>query len=286
MDATLETPGPTTPRDAHMTIGGRRFYVREWGPPDAPPAVLLHGIIGNSHEWDTVAARLSAGRRVIVPDQRGHGATDWADDYRAGAFTDDLAALTDALSLDAFDLIGHSLGGIVATLYAARPGSRARTLAVLDIGPETLTDPGVAAAVREMVGGLASASFQSVDEAVAAWIEAAPRARPAETRRWAAHCLHHRPDGTLGFTFDAARLAQFIDDGPNLRLWPALREIPVPALLVRGAESGMLTRECAGRTVSALPDGRLAEIENAGHDLGVENPHEVAAHLTRFLGIP
>lgn len=68
----------TTPRDTRPTIGGRRLYLREWGPPDAPAAVLLHGIVGNSHEWDTVAARLSAGRRMILPDQPGHGASDWA----------------------------------------------------------------------------------------------------------------------------------------------------------------------------------------------------------------
>ncbi len=49
----------TTPRDTRPTIGGRRLYLREWGPPDAPAAVLLHGIVGNSHEWDTVAAHLA-----------------------------------------------------------------------------------------------------------------------------------------------------------------------------------------------------------------------------------
>lgn len=276
----------TTPRDTRPTIGGRRLYLREWGPPDAPAAVLLHGIVGNSHEWDTVAARLSAGRRMILPDQRGHGASDWAGGYRAADFADDLAALADALRLDAFDLIGHSLGGIAAALYTARPGSRTRGLALIDVGPDTLRDPEIAGWVREMLGTAGAATFQSVDEAVAAWTENAPRARPVVTRRWALQCLRRRPDGALGFTFDAAGLVQFVDDGPNVRLWPVLREISVPTLLIRGADSPMLTRASAGRMVSTLPDARLAEIPDAGHDLGVEAPDDVAAHLARFLGIP
>lgn len=273
----------TNPQDTTLTIEGRRLYVRQWGPATAPPVVLLHGVIGNSHEWDTVAAHLAATRRVVVPDQRGHGASDWADGYRADGFVADLAHLVDALSLDGFDLVGHSLGGIVATLYAARPGSRARSLAVLDIGPDTLTDPGITAGVREMLAAMAPASFQTVDDAVAAWTAANPRARPVETRRWAAQCLRRRPDGTLGWSFEAARLPEFVEDGLTLPLWPALRRITVPALLIRGADSDLLSRDTARRMISALGDARSVEIENAAHDLGVENPDDVAVHLARFL---
>lgn len=273
----------TSPRDTSVTIDGRRLHVRQWGPPDAPAVVTLHGIIGNSHEWDTVAAHLAAGRRVILPDQRGHGASDWADGYRAEGFVSDLTALTDALGLETFDLVGHSLGGIVATLYAARPGSRARSLAILDIGPDALLDPGITDGVREMLDAMATATHRTVDEAVAAWIAGNPRARPAETRRWAVQCLRRHPDGIWRWTFDAEHLREFVDDGPNLPLWPALRDVSVPTLLVRGADSPMLTRETAHRMISTLRDGRLAEIEDAAHDLGVENPDDVAAHLTAFL---
>src|SRR5690606_15843775 len=154
-------------------------------------------------------------------------------------------------------------------------------LALIDVGPDTLRDPEIAGWVREMLGTAGAATFQSVDEAVAAWTENAPRARPVETRRWALQCLRRRPDGALGFTFDAAGLVQFVDDGPNVRLWPVLREISVPTLLIRGADSPMLTRASAGRMVSTLPDARLVEIPDAGHDLGVEAPDDVAAHLAR-----
>ena len=273
----------TSPRETGVTIDGRRLYVRQWGPPDAPAVVLLHGIIGNSHEWETVAAHLAADRQVILPDQRGHGASDWADDYRAEGFVSDLTALTDELALDTFDLVGHSLGGIVATLYAARPTSRARSLAILDIGPDSLNDPDIAGGVREMLNTLASATYPSVDEAVAAWMEGNPRALPTETRRWAVQCLRQNPDGTCRWAFDAEHLTEFVDDAPTLPLWTTLREISVPTLLVRGAESDLLTRETAHRMTTALPNGRLVEIDNAAHDLGVENPHETASHLTTFL---
>lgn len=275
-----------SPRDGVVIIEGRRLYVREWGPLDAPAVVILHGIIGNSHEWDTVAARLATARRVILPDQRGHGASDWADGYRADGFVADLAALVDALGLGVFDLVGHSLGGIVAILYAGGAGSRARSLAVLDIGPDSLTDAGVVDGVREMVGAAASAGYRDVDQAVAAWIAGNPRARPAETRRWAAQCLHRRPDGTWGWSFDAAGLGEFIDDAGGLPLWSALRRISIPTLLVRGADSALLTRETARRMLSVLAGGRFVEIQDAGHDLGVESPHDVAVHLAHFLGVP
>ena len=66
-------------RESVTTIGGRTLAWLEWGAErPEPPVVCLHGAMGGSHVWDQMAARLAGDRRVIVPDLRGHGDSDWA----------------------------------------------------------------------------------------------------------------------------------------------------------------------------------------------------------------
>jgi 3-oxoadipate enol-lactonase len=100
---------------------------RTWGPAQAPPLVLLHALGEASSDWATVAAALAPAWRVYAPDLRGHGESDWPGSYTIDQLTADLAAFIDALGLDRVTLVGHSIGGPPAYLYAARyPGRVAR----------------------------------------------------------------------------------------------------------------------------------------------------------------
>ncbi|HWN14695.1 MAG TPA: alpha/beta fold hydrolase, partial [Candidatus Dormibacteraeota bacterium] len=75
-------------------VNGITLHYLDWGPADAPPVLLLHGITGHARVWDHLAARLVPGHRVLALDQRGHGDSDPApdDDYRVGTMADDVAA--------------------------------------------------------------------------------------------------------------------------------------------------------------------------------------------------
>ena len=71
---------PAVFTSCNVEIGGLRFHYTDWGG-DGPPLVMLHGLSGHARTWDDTAAALSGRYRVLAPDQRGHGDTDWAPEY-------------------------------------------------------------------------------------------------------------------------------------------------------------------------------------------------------------
>lgn len=274
----------TPPRDGVADLAGRRMPYRDWGDPSAPAVVVLHGLFGNSREWDTVAERLAADRRVVVPDQRGHGAAEWADDYTAGALVADLAALVDVLDLAAFDLVGHSMGGVVAMLYASGNAHRVRRLVIVDIGPDTLSDRENRDGFLQMLDALGEATYGAPAEVVDGWLEGDPFARRPETERWARHALRQRADGRWVWRVDTAGIGEFLTRRPDAReLWSALARVTAPTLVVHGEHSWALSKECAREMARTLADGQAIQVDAVGHDLGVQAPHVVATHVASFL---
>src|SRR5262252_4227633 len=92
------------------TPGEPNIHVLDWGG-QGPPAVLLHGGSLTAHTWDYVAIAVRADFRLVALDMRGHGASDWADDYAIESYTADVAAVTDELGLDRTPPAGMSWGG-------------------------------------------------------------------------------------------------------------------------------------------------------------------------------
>lgn len=118
-----------------MQAGGVGLAYRAWGPADAPPVVLLHSLGEGSSDWAPIAQALAPTWRVYAPDLRGHGASDRAGGYTIEQLTTDLAAFLDALGLDRVSLVGHSVGGPPAYLYAARHPGRVARLVLEDPAP-------------------------------------------------------------------------------------------------------------------------------------------------------
>ncbi len=144
--------------DRSIAIDGLDFHYVEWGRPEAPPLVLLHGITGHARTWDHLATRLSPDFRVLALDQRGHGDSAAApdSDYRVETMAGDLAAFVDRLGLGAFALVALSMGGRVAMAYAGAHPARVQRLVIVDIGPD-IHLPGLER-VRSMMSGAPSAS--------------------------------------------------------------------------------------------------------------------------------
>lgn len=126
------------PTDLSVDVGGLRLAVRSWPaqrPSRCSPVVLLPATAETAEDWDVVASALCSSRTVYAVNLRGHGPSDWPGTYSIRLMADDVTRLLDGvLARTPVDLVGHSLGGLVACQVAAARPSLVRRLVLEDVG--------------------------------------------------------------------------------------------------------------------------------------------------------
>ena len=273
-------------RDRTVSANGLHLHYVEWGDPSARPIVLLHGITGHARTWDRLAADLVPAFRVVALDQRGHGDSAPAPDgdYSTAAMARDLGAFADALGLGAFTLLGLSMGGRVGIAFAGTHPDRVERFVIVDIGPD-IHPPGLQRVRATMAA--ASERIESVEQAVEYVRRNNPRYDAAELRHRIEHGLKRRPDGALAWKYDRGLREMMRAGGrrAEMDLWGPLGRIACPTLLVRGAESDILSPEIAGKMLRVLPAGRLVEVAEAGHTVPGDQPAAFAREVRAFLGV-
>jgi pimeloyl-ACP methyl ester carboxylesterase len=238
------------------------------------PLVLLHGGGANAHWWDHLAPSFCSDRSVYALDFRGHGDSEHPGEREVGAFNLDLEALIAELGREDVDVVGHSLGAAVALDHASRfPATRSITL----IDPARGGTP--ASGRRARLALSLRRTYASRAEAVERFRFLPESSHASEELRAyiARHSIREEPDGRFGYKFDPAWF------GLPSRPRPDPARITCPTLVIRGAESGLLSAEAARELVEALPDGRLEEIPNAGHHVFLDQPERAAARIREFL---
>jgi pimeloyl-ACP methyl ester carboxylesterase len=262
--------------DRRTRLRGLRFHYLERGMPGAPPVLMLHGAAQTAHSFDEVAPALARTHHVVCLDQRGHGDSDWAPRYRRQDFADDIEALLDHLGWHSPSLVAMSLGGLNAMAFAAARPGRVRALVVVDVVPS------IAPEGRDAIGQQLSVhEFASFDDAVAMAHAFNPRRTIENIRERLGHAMRPFPDGRWRYKFDPG----IADGAADMeRLWSDVRRIHCPTLLVRGAESPILTDANAARFVATLAGSRLAVVAGAGHSVMGDNPAGFLAAVGPFLG--
>lgn len=261
-------------RDRWARLRGLRFHWLDWGAAGLPPVLLLHGGAQTAHSFDEVAPGLARRHHVVSLDQRGHGDTSWAPRYRRADFVGDVEAVLDHLGWETAALVGMSLGGLNALACAATRPARVRALVVVDVAPS------VAPAGRDAIARQVTVEFDSFDDAVAQAHAFNPRRSLENIRERLGHAMRAFPDGRWRYKFDPAIGAGV---GDLERLWADVRRIRCPTLLVRGAESPVLSPETADRFLATLAGSRLAEVAGAGHSVMGDNPAGFLAAVAPFL---
>ncbi len=235
-----------------MQGDGLRLRHYEWGAGlhRAPAVVLLHGITGSALDWQPVAARLAGERRVIAIDARGHGESEWSTEeaYAPDHHFADLAHALDALGVERCTLVGFSMGGAVATIYAAARAERVAALVIVDAYPAPEMSPGS----RRIAEFIATIYAQDALLLPAGF-------DPAIARRM-------RED----LAADAAR---------RLDLWPLWEAGGCQALVVRGALSDVLSAATADEMVRRRPGARLVTVPGVGHQVPTQRSAELAAAI-------
>ncbi len=278
----------------HFTVAtnGLRFHLVDWGNPDKPTILFLHGVGLTARTWDLVCLRLRQDYHCLALDQRGHGDTEWSTDgeYGTESLSTDVRALVEHLGLDAFFLVGHSMGGMVALSYAEACADKLRALVLVDSAPGERNPPPPSTPAQQpnrvfdfMAG---PSELSSVDE----FVERAMAFNPARDRRLLRRSLLHNlrqlPDGRWTWKYDRARILgrdRSTMAASRRALWDALDAVTCPTLLLRGARSESLSDAVAAEFTAALPDGRWQVVPDAGHTIQGDNPGGLLAALQPFL---
>lgn len=261
---------------------GVRLHVRQVGRPAASPVMFLHGIMGHRRDWDVFIDRLGETYRVIAPDQRGHGRSEWTRTYRVSDMADDAIALVEHLGLGSVPIVGHSMGAMVGLFVAARRPDLVERLVVVDVVPGSMDTP-FAAQMPDMFEAMATASYATVADAVAEWQAENPLAHSDLLHNYVTHALVRTADGRLRWGFDARGLRAFPDGVTSDELWDAIDATTCPCLIVRGQHSPITTPREVAEVARHLGGAPVVEIAAGGHDLGVEQPEAVAAAVLGFL---
>jgi esterase len=273
--------------DYTLHVDGLALGVTEWGPADAVPLLMLHGIRGYAETFEPVAQALQPHRRIIAFDQRGRGRSDWDPQrrYVTEAYVTDLAAVADQLGLGRFELLGHSMGGINAIVYASRHPQRVSRLVIEDAGPGAFEhSPGASRIQRE----LAEAPGDFADwEAAAAYLRALrPRVSEEARQSRLRSMLKPLPDGRWTWRHDHAGITAVRlnpDPAQVVDLAPHVRALACPTLVVRGGRSDYLQPAMAQAMADANPQVRWVEIADAGHYVHDDQPAAFHALVRGFL---
>jgi pimeloyl-ACP methyl ester carboxylesterase len=275
VEAALDNPPAST--DVVIEADGIPFFTRTWGPPDAAPLVLVHGITASSRIWWRVGPALGValGRRVLAPDQAGHGRTGhWRGrlTFRDNAVS--IAAFLRAAGLERSDLrvVGHSWGGMTV---AALP--------IAGIVPEVtvLLDPPAVpfAAIASMLDDPIERFYDDVDEAVSALGSHFPT--------WAWGDVQAKAEALTQFDVDGVRDVLTgngdWDGGLASLADPAARDAVVR--LVRGdpATGGLVPDGVAAAFAERLGPANVFTIQRGPHSPMRVRPRETVATLVRAL---
>ncbi|GGF51309.1 alpha/beta hydrolase [Aliidongia dinghuensis] len=267
--------------------GFHRIAYSYWpGPSEANPAagvgrptLCVHGLTRNGRDFDALGERLSRRGPVAAPDMPGRGRSAWladAADYSYPVYLGTVASLIARLGAEEIDYVGTSMGGIIGMMLACQPGSPIRRLVLNDVGPF------IPVAALERIAGYVGldpefADLDQLERHLRAVHSAFGPLSNAEWRHMAETSHRVRADGSLGLGYDPA-IAQAFTAAPltDVDLWPFYDRIQCPTLVIRGAQSDLLTAETAEEMTRRGPKAELYEVADAGHAPALMDEAQIA----------
>ena len=287
----------TEPRQHDVECLGARGLHRmayvEWGDP-ANPRVLLcvHGLARQGRDFDTFAQAMSDRYRVVCPDVVGRGRSDWLADpagYQIPAYVADMVTLLARLDAQELHWVGTSMGGLIGLGLASLPKSPVKRLVLNDVGPSI--EPAALQRIGAYLGQ--PLRWSSLDEAADYLWTISSSFGPHTREQWLALTrpmlradgdgfkLHYDPAIALplrAVTPEAAKAGEAM-------LWAGYDALRIPTLLLRGAESDLLSTVTAAAMTQRGPKAKLVEFAGVGHAPTLVAPDQIAA-VREFLLAP
>ncbi|MGQ7828696.1 alpha/beta fold hydrolase [Altererythrobacter sp. Z27] len=275
-----------------MSPDGLKLHYRDYaGPDDRPPVLCLHGLTRNARDFAGLAEHLAGDWRVIVPEMRGRGMSEYAKDsntYSPITYVADVEALLAELGITRFVSIGTSMGGLMTMLLAMINSARLAAVVLNDIGPEV--DPAGIERIGDYVGQ--GRSFPT-------WMHAA-RALQEEHGKWfpdfaietwlemAKRTMVLGQNGRIVFDYDMAIAEPFNQPGgaAPADLWPTFDALAnVPLLVLRGELSDVLSDATVKAMRARHPGMNAVTVPRVGHAPMLDEPESLAAIDALLAGI-
>jgi pimeloyl-ACP methyl ester carboxylesterase len=282
---------PIYSEHTYRSRDGLKLYYRDYpGDTSKVPVLCLHGLTRNCRDFEALALRIAPGRRVLTPDFRGRGRSQYDSmwmNYHPMTYADDMWALLRQIGIGRVIAIGTSLGGLVVMLMSAVHSETFAGVVLNDIGPEL--DPVGAARIRGYVGRFPPP--RSWDEAIEQTKTVFGAALPDFTEeQWRQFVrLSYSEDDTGSPRLDAdPRIGDAVravqpPPGAAEGMWLAFKSLQnTPTLALRGALSDLLSVEIFDRMQREHPGLRRVTIDNRGHVPQLDEPQSRAA-LEQFL---
>ena len=275
---TAPEPAPFTSR--FIEVNGIKLHYLDYGTEGRRPMLCLHGGAVNAHWFDFVAGAFTGDYHVRALDHRGHGDSGRAEppDYRYQSYASDVAAVVEKLDLRDFDLVGHSMGGLVSLVYAATYPGRVKRMVVID---STLRARPDRIATLHQVGNREGSNYATNEEFIARF-KVRPegtQAVPEIIRYLAGFGGRQGADGRWRHKFDrnVYSTREFLDIMPH---WDRVK---IPALLVKGGLSDRITPDIYDEIKSRAPQVELVEVPGSEHHVTLDNPTGFIEVVKAFL---
>lgn len=248
-----------------------KLHYREVG--EGKPFVILHGLFGNSDNWQTHGKRLSEYYRVIMVDLRNHGHSDWSEDFSYELMVTDLKELFDDLNLQDAILLGHSMGGKVSMLFAQQFPELLEKLIIVDMGVKSY--PPHHQHILEALNTLDLSTINNrsqADEHLSKYINS------VGVRQFLLKNIYWIEKGKMAWRMNIPVLQREMD---NILSALDSKECFVQTLFIRGGLSEYILDEDISEIENVFPDSELITIDDSGHWVHAEQPE---AFIDAVLG--
>jgi pimeloyl-ACP methyl ester carboxylesterase len=241
-----------------------KLHHRELG--EGQPMIILHGLFGFSDNWQTHAKKFADYYRVILVDLRNHGHSEWSDEFSYDLMVEDLKELCDDLDLKNILLIGHSMGGKVAMLFAQKHKELLDKLVVVDIGLKAYPMHH-----QHILAGMHAIDLETIKVRREAEAILKQHIDSDGVRQFLLKNLYWKEKGQLAWRMNLSVLEREMEN--ILSMLPE-KEVMLPTLFIRGELSNYILDEDIPQLEDQFPDSEIITIKGAGHWVHAEAPEE------------
>lgn len=241
-----------------------KLHYREMG--EGQPMVILHGLFGFSDNWQTHAKKLAEYYRVILVDLRNHGHSEWSDAFSYDLMAEDIKELFDDLGLRKVILVGHSMGGKVAMLFAQKYDEYLEKLIVVDIGVKAYPMHH-----QHILAGMHAIDLEKIKVRSEAEAILKEHIDSDGVRQFLLKNLYWKEKGQLAWRMNLSVLEREME---NILSALPEKEVMLPTLFIRGELSNYILDEDFDHIEELFPDSDLITINGAGHWVHAEAPDE------------